>query len=97
MSENKIVVVSQFFGFFGENSGTIQILPYNEFLNKPFIKMVACRQFENPPVDIVPQTLEFVNEIRHNLKNPGDARKSWFKDITKLPEEKHLKFDFQQL
>ena len=64
MSENKIMVISQYFGFFGSNSGTIQIVPYHEFLNKPFVKMVACRQFENQPDNIVPNTLDFVNEIR---------------------------------
>lgn len=37
-NEHRVLVITDFFGL-----GEISILPYNEFLNKPFIKMVKTR------------------------------------------------------
>jgi len=45
-------------------SGDIQIEPYNEFLNKPFVKQVKVRSFINPPPMFVEQATRFVENLR---------------------------------
>ena len=46
----KLLIVSSHF------DGEVQITPYNEFLNKPYIKTVKVRSFLNPPLNIVDAT-----------------------------------------
>lgn len=50
----KLLIVSSHF------DGQVQITPYNEFLNKPYIKTVKIRSFVNPPLNIVDSTAQFV-------------------------------------
>lgn len=59
-NQHRVLVVTDFFGL-----GEISILPYHEFLNKPFIKMVKTRQIipETPP-NLEKNTLDFLKNIR---------------------------------
>tara|TARA_B110000285_G_scaffold210359_1_gene252164 strand:+ start:447 stop:647 length:201 start_codon:yes stop_codon:yes gene_type:complete len=52
------LVVTSHFG------GDIQITPYHEFLNKPYIKMVKTRSLEEHPENFIRKSLEFVKEVR---------------------------------
>jgi hypothetical protein len=44
--------------------GKLQIMPYNEFLNRPYISRIKGRNFENPPVDISKKSIDFINLAR---------------------------------
>jgi hypothetical protein len=60
----------------------LQIVPYNEFLNKPYIKAVKVRQFAVAPPNLLRNTHEFVKELR-KLKEPaseGGVNSSLFSD-----------------
>ena len=60
--EYRLMVLSDTFG-----SGKVTAVPYHEFINKPYIRMVKVRQFEpdNPP-KIIENSLSFVKKIKEN-------------------------------
>ncbi|CAI2378737.1 unnamed protein product [Moneuplotes crassus] len=50
--------------------GKVNISPYSEFLNRPYICKIKARSFLNPPVDITKKTIEFVAAIQKTQKSP---------------------------
>ena len=47
---------------------------YHEFLNKPYIKMVKARQIDNPPDNLVRNTLTFVDQVRKDKQLLADCK-----------------------
>ena len=40
------------------------VIPYSEFLNRPYISRIKARNFENPPIDISKKTIQFVKKLK---------------------------------
>lgn len=53
--------------------GNLTIMPYSEFLNRPYVARVKARNFENPPIDISKRTIEFVRNLKE-LKNAAEPK-----------------------
>ena len=48
------------FSYFGK----LAIMPYSEFLNRPYISRIKARNFLNPPIDISKKTYEFIKHVK---------------------------------
>jgi hypothetical protein len=44
--------------------GQLAIMPYPEFLNRPYIARIKARNFENPPVDVARKSMDFVAHVK---------------------------------
>jgi len=61
----KLLIVSSHFG------GEVQITPYNEFLNKPYIRSVKVRSFLSQPLDLVEATAQFTQQLKEQRQLAG--------------------------
>ena len=53
---HRLLVVTDLFG-----TGEVTIIPYHEFLSRPFIKMIKTRQIgPNAPPDLVKKSNSFI-------------------------------------
>lgn len=44
--------------------GKLMIMPYHEFLNRPYISRIKARNFENPPIDIAKKSYDFITHVK---------------------------------
>jgi len=56
--------------------GTLQIMPYSEFLNRPYFSRIKARNFENPPVDITKRSMEFIQNLKDITEGTKEQEKS---------------------
>ena len=61
----KLLIVTSHFG------GEVQITPYNEFLNKPYIRSVYVRSFQAAPLNLVEATAQFTEQLREQKQLAG--------------------------
>eukprot|EP00347_Sterkiella_histriomuscorum_P017978 403347251 len=71
----RLFVIASHFG------GQIQIIPYHEFLNKPFIKTVKVRTLQNQPINLIEASAQFVQQIREQNKVMDKEHKDFFSQM----------------
>jgi len=74
----KLLIVSSHFG------GEVQITPYNEFLNKPYIRSVKVRSFLTAPLNLVEATAQFTQQLKEQRQMAGQRdHKDFFTRLLK--------------
>lgn len=74
----KLLIVSSHFG------GEVQITPYNEFLNKPYIRSVKVRSFLTAPLNLVEATAQFTQQLKEQRQLAGQRdHKDFFSRLLK--------------
>ena len=81
------------------NFGRLTIMPYNEFLNRPYIVRIKWRNLENPPVDIIKKSMDFVTHIK-GIKDSHQTQEKSGRHANKAEEafkEKQLMLHINQI
>ena len=63
--------------------GEVHIQPYNELLNKPFVKSVQARSLQSHPPDLVESTASFVEKLQQDKVRNSESGSDFYKRLLK--------------